>query len=115
MCKAKGKNTYVKINDKFTLVYDKYCMWIMEEKTHEKTRKVGKQQVIKGDRYSERVSGYHRTFAELINSLELRLNLRIDGIETLEQLAEKQEQMHEEIRELCRGLKDISELVRDME
>lgn len=105
MCEVKGKNTYMKINDKFRLVFDGSCMWIEEKKTSKKT----------GNERIERVSGYHYTFTDLIKSLERRNIVKFDGIETLEQLAEKQEQMYEEIRELCRGLKELPELVRDME
>lgn len=105
MERKKSKNVYIQINDEYRLALDGYCMWIDRKRIAEES----------GAERAERVSGYHYTFTDLIKSLERRNVVKFDGIESLEQLAEKQEQMHEEIRELCRGLKDISELVRDME
>ena len=89
-------NNRIVINEKYTLVYDKYCMWI--EQTVER-KKDGKQET-----YSKRVSGYHRLLTDLVQSLEERLLRNIGGVETLQAIAEAQAEMREEIRELCKGL-----------
>ena len=103
MTEPKGKNRSSPINDEYRLVIDSSCMWIELKRTSEK----GKERV-------ERVSGYHFTFADLIRSLEKRKSLKFDAVETLRKLAETQQHMHDEIRDLCKDLKDVPELVRDV-
>ena len=98
-----GINTYRPINDRYRLVYDSMCMWIEE---YIPTTKKG---TARKDPW-ERVSGYHRTIAELIQSLEWRKTLQLDAVGALQKMAEAQKRMHAEIQELCEGLKTVEEL-----
>ena len=89
-------NKRVKINADFELVYDSLCMWI-EKKTERKDKK-NESPIFK------RVSGYHRTISELMQSFEGQRFRDIDGVETLQELAATQLKMHDEIRAMCRDL-----------
>lgn len=96
-------NQYIRINDRYRLVYDNYSMWIEE---YIPTTKKGTK---RKDPWVQ-VSGYHRTVSELVQSLEWRKFLRIEDAKEIQELAAAQERMHEEIRELCEGLKNIKQL-----
>lgn len=98
-----GINTYIKINDRYRLVYDSMCMWIEEHIPKTKKGKARKNPW-------ERVSGYHRNVAELVQSLEWRKFLQIEDVKDLQELAQAYERMHAEIRELCEGLKTVEQL-----
>lgn len=97
------KNTYVMISDEFRLVRDSCCMWI------ERFMKVTKKDKTEDEGW-KRVSGYHRTFAALMQSLEWHETLRIDGVETLKELAAAQKAMHEKIKEMCEKLNSVEGL-----
>lgn len=96
----KDKNTIIKLNDEYYLFFDSYCMWIATKAVAKKSGK---------ERFS-RVSGYHDNFASLMNSLDRKLSLKIKGITEVQELLEAQKQVHEEVIELCKGLKNIKEL-----
>ena len=98
-----SKNTIVRINDRYRLVYDKYCMWIEEYIPTTKKGEPRKEPWVQ-------VSGYHRTVTELVQSLEWRAFLRIEDAEEIHELMQAQAQMHDEIRELCEGLKTVKQL-----
>lgn len=97
------KNTYVKINDRYRLVYDSLCMWI-EECTLETKKGTAKKQPWK------RVSGYYSTISTLMQSFERYKFLQIEEVQTLEELAKAQEQLYAEIRGMCKELKTVSQL-----
>ena len=97
------KNTYVRINDKYRLVYDSLCMWIEE---YIPKTKDGKEKKIQW----YRVTGYHRSITGLVESFELQKALQIEEVGTLQEMAEAQKRLHAEVRELCEGLKNIGEL-----
>lgn len=94
---------YINLGDEIRLVYDTSSMWI------ERYIPLTQKGTPKKDPWV-RVTGYHRTFGELICALEWREMLKIEGVQTIEQLAEAQKAMHEEIRELCNGLKTVEQL-----
>lgn len=96
-------NKYIKLSGGLRLVYDTSSMWI---ERYEPLTKKGTQ---RRDPW-KRVSGYHRTLGELICSFEWRELLKIEGAYTIEQLAEAQRNMHEEIKELCKELKTVEQL-----
>lgn len=99
----KTKVKTVILSNDLRLCYDKYCMWI--ERYVPLTPKGTPQK-----NPWKRVSGYHRTVTELVQSFEWRELLKIEGAYTIEQLAEAQRNMHEEIRELCKELKTVEQL-----
>lgn len=98
-----GGNTYIRINDKYRLVYDSLCMWI--EEYIPKTKKG----TARKDPW-ERVSGYHRTISELMQSLEWREFLMIEDVQSLQELAQAQERLYDEIRSMCESLKTVEQL-----
>lgn len=97
------KNTYVKINEQYRLVYDSLSMWI-EEHTAETKKGTTKKQPWK------RVSGYCSTVSGLVQSFERYKFLQIEEVQTLKELAKAQEQLYAEIREMCKELKTVSQL-----
>lgn len=96
-------NKYIKLSGGLRLVYDASSMWI------ERYVPLTKKGTPRKDPWV-RVTGYHRTFGELICSFEWRELLKIEGAYTIEQLAEAQRNMHEEIKELCKELKTVEQL-----
>lgn len=104
--KEEKKEKGIRINDRYVLMRDSQSMWLVDE--HKEITK-GKN---KGKKQAERVSGYHRTFGDLLVSLDIRLELSQTEATTLQELAEEQKRIHEEIRELCKGLKCVEELNR---
>lgn len=95
----------IRINDRYSIARDSQSMWLVEYKTI----KDGKN---KGQKRKERVSGYHRTIGDLLVSLDIRLELSQTEATTLQEMAEEQKRIHEEIRELCKDLKCVDELNR---
>lgn len=94
----------IRINDRYTLMRDSQSMWIVDEcQEIKKGNNKGKTRPV-------RVSGYHRTFGDLLVSLDIRLELSPTEATTLQELAEEQKRFHEEIRELCKDLKNVDEL-----
>lgn len=99
------KNTVIRINDKYQLVFDSQCMWLEEFVEQKKGKNAGK--IV-----PKIVSGYLRTLPELIVSLETRKFREMREIADLKELAKAQEEMHAEIRELCRDLQRIGMIER---
>lgn len=103
MSRSRQGNTYVKINDEYQLVFDGMCFWIEQHATVKKGNNAGKKKTV-------RVSGYHTSISNLMESLENRLFLKIENVTELQQLADAQKAMHAEIRQMCRELKNVHEL-----
>lgn len=88
-------NGRTKINEKYYLVYDSQCMWIAKIENF----KSGKKYV--------RVSGYHRYLSDLVESLEVREFMKLEGFDSLKELAEAHKAIHEEIRQLCGDMVEL--------
>lgn len=100
-------NTIIKINEKYQLVFDPYCMWIEEKKIHKNDKKIGKTVIQSGTEYTTRVSGYHRYLSDLVESLEVREFMKLEGFDSLKELAEAHKAIHEEIRQLCGDMVEL--------
>lgn len=84
----------VKIGDGLYLMSDQFQMWIEQEK--ESVNPKTKEPVI----VRRKIAGYSNSFTDLMQSLERNEMLKIEGVESIAELAKAQKAMHEEIRKV---------------